>query len=285
MSNNLPDVSYRTQVFYQSGFWTKPPGITMIHIIVIGAGGGGGSGLSTALGVIASGGGGGGGGANIRYMIPADLVHDSLRVTVGVGGNGGIPPFNGANGGATIVQGYYRNDASGNYVIARVLGGSGGNAAGAGGVGGGGSTEQEAPYSKFSVAAGQVGPTGTAGGSGAIGTNFIYGTTSLQPSTSGAGGGGKNTSNVGFSGGSIVGAGIVLTIDGGAAEGGNGQNGSSSITPFYQLGGSGGGGSGTGTGGNGGNGAIGCGGGGGGAGITGGLGGRGGDGLVIINCW
>jgi hypothetical protein len=42
---HLADNSYRTQVFYQSGFWVKPRGVTIAHIVVIGAGGGGGSGF------------------------------------------------------------------------------------------------------------------------------------------------------------------------------------------------------------------------------------------------
>ena len=287
MSNNLPDVSYKTQIFYQNGFWIKPQGITMVYITVIGGGAGGGSGSSSALGVIGTGGGGGGGGANVRVLLPADLVHDSLRITVGLGGGGGtVPAGNGLNGGTTLVQGYYRNDSTGNYIVARALGGNGGISAGTGGSGGGVNAETDAPYIKLSTSFGQAGPSSVSNPTGGVaGPSITYGTTSAQPTTGGACGGGKNTSNVGFSGGSVFGAGIVSTIDGGAAEGGNGQNGSTSIAPFYQLGGSGGGGSGTGTGGTGGNGAIGCGGGGGGAGVTGGPGGAGGNGIVIINCW
>ena len=59
MTYNLPDNSYRTQIFYQSGFWTKPSGISMVYITLISAGGGGGGGQTSASGAAGTGGGGG----------------------------------------------------------------------------------------------------------------------------------------------------------------------------------------------------------------------------------
>ena len=101
----------------------------------------------------------------------------------------------------------------------------------------------------------------------------------------GTGGGGKTTTNVNFSGGSIIGVSFVPTLLGGVTGNVDGSNGLFSLNPFYSLGGTGGAGLDGGTGGRGGNGAPGSGGGGGGGGNTGGAGGRGGDALVIITCW
>jgi hypothetical protein len=55
MTYNLPDTSFRTQVFYQNGNWIKPQGITMVYVTLIGGGGGGGGGQSTASGVAGNG--------------------------------------------------------------------------------------------------------------------------------------------------------------------------------------------------------------------------------------
>jgi len=287
MTNNLPDNSYKTQIFYQSGTWVKPMGISMIYITAIGGGGGGGGGQTSASGAAGTGGGGGGGGVIMTNMIISDLSWDALRITVGIGGSGGGANTDGTTGGDSIIQPSYRNDATGTLIIVRALGARGGTAGSGGGTAGPGGvvpTSLQSPYSLVSLNQKTTGPNGTAGVSAAAGTSYTYGTTSATPTTGGAAGGGKNTSNVGFSGGSIVGAGFVTRINGGAVNS-NGENGSSSITPFYQLGGTGGGGNGSGTGGTGGNGSYGSGGGGGGAGTTGGTGGKGGDGIVIINCW
>src|SRR6266568_4685992 len=51
--------------------WKKPRGITMMHIVCIGAGGGGGGGVTGAVGVSKAGGGGGGSGALSILLIPA----------------------------------------------------------------------------------------------------------------------------------------------------------------------------------------------------------------------
>lgn len=289
MTYNLPDTSYRTQIFYNNGFWVKPQGITMIYITCISGGGGGGGGQTSALGVAGTGGGGGGVGQIFRVLISADVIDDGLRVTVGLGGNGGAAASNGLAGGQSRVERYNTSGPSPAVtVIAISFGGGGGTSGTGGGTGASGSvgpTSSSAQVANLSVFASLTSTNAANGGNATFGASITYGVTSLYPLSSGAGGGGKNTSNVGFSGGSIVGSGVVSTIDGGAAEGGNGQDGFSSLQPFIQTGASGGAGNGTATGGIGGNGQMGCGGGGGGAGITGGAGGRGGNGMVIINCW
>ena len=68
---DITDNSYKTQVFYQSGTWVKPRGITMVSFFVVGAGGGGGRGANLATNLGNYGGGGGGGGAVSRLLIPA----------------------------------------------------------------------------------------------------------------------------------------------------------------------------------------------------------------------
>ena len=285
MTYNLPDTSYRTQVFYQSGQWIKPQGITMIYITAIGAGSGGGGGVSAALGVSALGGGGGGTGCITRLMIPADLVQDTLKVTVGLGGAGAAAGGTGVAGGNTTVDGI---PSSLSTLVFSNGAGTGGSPGGGGGGGGSAMTLQGGNLAGVGVFVSSGGGSGGAG-SNPILANVTYGTlpiTGPLPITAGAGGGYKDASNNSFSGGTIIGAGIVPTFSGGTAGGGNGIDCQiSTLSPLIQIGGSGGGGNANGTGGRGGDGGIGCGGGGGGGGITGGAGGKGGNGLVIINCW
>ena len=103
---DLPNTSYKTQVFYSSGTWVKPRGISIIEIVAIGAGGGGGGGLSKTSTLVGAGGGGGGSGAISKLIIPAIFVTDSLVVRVGVGGSGGAGGNGTAgNAGATGVVG------------------------------------------------------------------------------------------------------------------------------------------------------------------------------------
>ena len=100
------------QIFYGTGqtwqTWTKPRGVSMIHILAIGAGGGGGSGGATIN--LARGGGAGGASAGIvNIMGPVWLLPDNLFIQPGVGGAGGISAgaqtgVAGAAGGRTFVS-------------------------------------------------------------------------------------------------------------------------------------------------------------------------------------
>jgi len=282
MTYNLPDTSFRTQVFYQSGNWIKPQGITMVYVTLIGGGGGGAGGQSTESGVAGNGGGGGGTGAISRAMISADLLEDRLIVTVGRGGTGGVPNGDGAVGSESRVDGIVA-------FLSTIMtaGGSStqGLASGTGGSGGQATTVQTANLASMGIFISNAG--GTGGSSGV--PNITYGALPLAGPlsiTPGCGGGTKTVSNTSTDGGSIIGAGVVPNFSGGTSEGTNGISSQiNSLSPLIFLGGTGGGGNGNGTGGNGGDGGIGSGGGGGGAGITGGRGGNGGNGLVIINCW
>ena len=113
------------QVFTSSGTWTKPTGIKLVKVYVIGGGGAGGGGAS---GPEAASGGGAGGGA--MEVIDVSSV-SSVTVTVGAGGSGNSGAA-GGNGGTS---------SFGSYCSA--TGGTGGvhdnkNALTAGGAGSGG---------------------------------------------------------------------------------------------------------------------------------------------------
>jgi len=282
---NLPTNDFKNQVFYNTSVttWTKPQGISMVYILAIGAGGGGGLGGNSG-GINTIGGGGGGSGGMSRLIIPASIIPEYLNITVGLGGRGGINTTdrNGLAGGTTIVQLPKGSGVAANYVLVALGGGGGTNGVqtGAAGAAAGLAGSTNMTYSTLGIFTSIGGQAGSAGGNTTNGSNVTF--ASLIPISGGAGGGGASTTTP-FSGGSIVGSGIVPTLSGGIA-GANGQNGFSLFRPFYQTGGSGGGGTVSASGGGAaGNGSIGCGGGGGGAGY--GLGGRGGDGLVIISCW
>ena len=258
-----------TQVFYNSGYWNKPRGVHMAHIIAIG-GGGGGNGGSSSPGATGTGGQGGSCGAIIRLTIPLIFVTDQLRITIGAGGAGGNAGGIGTSGGATLID-----CARGSNVRSTLLADT--------------SQTNALGWNYGSVAQSIYSSVlnGGLGGNGAAAASFIFGTTSNLPLLSGMGGGGHSSGGANFSGGSILTSGFVPQIDGGqpGVDNGRGNDGFFSLTPFSSTGGSGGASNAAGTGGVGGNGAIGSGGGGGGSGTTGGAGGRGGNGLVIITCW
>jgi hypothetical protein len=291
---NNADIDYKTQVFYSSGNWIKPMGITMVSITAIGAGGGGGGGTTAAVTAARSGGGSGGSGAITILIIPEMFITDSLDIKIGIGGNGGVSSGGaGTNGGNTYVD----MVTKGNGGLATVPGGvgytslivaSGGTASPgtSNGTGGPIAVISDALYSSMGIWFAGSGAAGVVAGA-----SVTYGSTGI-PLVGGAGGGGMAANITAASdGGTITGQAEFIPSNIGGLAGARGNNGIFNLKPFFSLGGSGGGGGGTtpNSGGNGGNGAPGCGGGGGGGGTTptgvGGTGGRGGDGLVIINCW
>jgi hypothetical protein len=276
------------QFIYNSSNWQKPRGITMVHIIAIGAGGGGGGGHTAATGSAKSGGGGGASGGVSRLYIPANLCPENLKITIGNGGNGGAASSNGTVGGATIIEPFRTIGTSATYLLIANGGGAGGGgnavARGIAGTGGIIATTTSANYSNegvLSLSAGQDGDIGGAA-AGTVGVSQDL-STQTSPFSGGAGGGGAGTSN--NNGGNQTGFADIVTVPGGTVTIPNGGDGFFRLNPFYSTGGAGGYGNNVGSGGNGGNGALCCGGGGGGAGTTGGRGGNGGNGLVIITCW
>lgn len=276
--------------------WTKPQGISFVHIIAIGAGGGGGNGATGASGTNRNGGGGGGPGAVVAGLFPSYLIPDSLIIKVGEGGNSTT------TAGNTIIGfniGLGRGSAVSNSIstsLIRAAGGSGGVTGGAGGASGVNSTHGNnnapdinsllVPTFSFTktLTPGDSGGTGGVASTLTAGANIVSSFTTSVFVTGGAGGGAVNSSNVEKQGGTVTATGL-LVANGGAGTGTPGEDGEFQWKPLSFCGGGGGGANSTGTGGKGGDGAYGCGGGGGGGGVTGGAGGRGGDGLVIINCW
>jgi len=294
---DIANTDYRTQIFYTSGTWRKPPGISMVFIGCVGAGGGGGGGFTRVSNQTGGAGGGGASGAIYNVIISAALIPDELFITVGEGGQGGVTQSGGTSGGVTYVEAY--KDGGANFVIARATGGgAGGGSASSGGAGTAGTNAVSAAanqkLSTTGVFTSIAGQSGTAGAPGGNATAVTYGSGTLL--CGGAGAGGSSNTNTAGTGGAITGvATFIPTIAGGRPGGSNGNVGMQRITvdTFVSMGGSGGGGNGntsvnSGNGGNGGNGNIGSGGGGGGTGTStgvGGAGGNGGNGMVIIVCY
>ena len=302
---HLSDASYRTQVFYSSGTWVKPKGISMVQITVAGAGGGGGGGCCKGTTLLGCGGGGGASGGLSRITIPAVFLTEELIVNVGIGGSGGTAGNTsvtggtaGGTGGNTTVD---MSNGSGTAptLLAFASGGGGGGggitigAAGTAGASTAAPNSQQFLYAALGNSTTINQQPGTAGGTNlnagiltylAIGNPFCGGT--------GGGGSGSGANNSPGSGGNIIGAGFGRSI---AASGANtrGTDGYFLLSPFVSYGGTGGGSSSNAVpylGYAGGNGNVGSGGGGGGTGInlssgSGGAGGKGGDGMVVINCW
>lgn len=274
--------------------WFKPRGVSMLHILCIGAGGNGGAGAVGAAST-AAGGGGGASGAQASLVVPAIFLPDALYLSVSPGA-----------GFSTNISIY----PSAVDLSALVLGcASGGNAnAASAGTGGGGGGAAAVPaigsmrlagLGFYTLLAGQAGITG---GAAIAGAALTIPTTGLLV-TGGTGGGGVgNGTSTGFAGGAFTVVGTFPPQRGGIPPGsqtvpaGDGSNGYDWVIPGlgYSYGGTGGastGGAATGAGlkaGMGGAGGVGCGGGGGGGGFTGstqGLGGRGGPGQIIITAW
>lgn len=326
-----PQFKGDVQIFFPTGVantqwqtWTKPRGVSMVYMIAISGGGGGGGGFTRASNATGGGGGSGSCSGMATLMIPAIFLPDSLKISVGQGGQGGTPAINGNAGFAgvnsyiTLGAGVTAGVTIPNVILASGINAPGGGGAGTGAAGGPAGTVPTVatiasvgpmgklgfwPNTGTAANNGYVGLQGIIGGvqTGAVGGNITAGW-NVIPFTPGASGAGINTpAQVGFTGGSISLQAAVDFADGtftpasnfragGIAgtlgvPGGNGNNGIKSLKPFFNTGGTGGGSCDNAAGGNGGDGGIGCGGGGGGAGTTGGRGGNGGPGMVAIICW
>ena len=314
-SFNQFDSDKNTFLFYNQGTvsvrtvpFIKPPGISFVHILAVGGGGGGGAGASWTSSTLRYGGGGGGGSSVTVGLFPANLLPDTLYVSVGQGGAGASvgsasTPGAGNNGVAGKDSTVYLVNqpalSSTGGILLEAFGGDGGNGGSRNALGAGGGATVAATLASM-PAAGIGTFTATDGPAGADGTSSTPADSASPYTTSfvsGGGGGGRITSgNVSGSGGSSGAtiSGILNTpvISGGSSTN-NGQNGIVLFKPHFVSLGGGGGGSGTtivGNAGNGGNGGIGSGGGGGGAGVktaTGdawnaGFGGDGGDGGIVF---
>lgn len=273
--------------------WTKPRGVNMVSMVLIGSGAGGGGG--TTIGPTFSGGGGGGGGSSgiSHYMFPAWMLPDRLYVLCNSGGVGGAAGVGGTAGSLSYVS-VYPLTFAGSWVgvsgAAVAIGGNPGTSGvgGAGGTAGTVAVTSSAPLGQMALTQAFIaGNAGTSGGISAAGTDYTISTGC--PILGGAGGAGKTSTTPAAGGGYPAVASTLLSAVPGGPIGVDGCSGFIHANGRYYYGGTGGGSSITTTGGAGGNGTSwGSGGGGGGAGSTPGTGGRGGDGgpgLVVISCW
>jgi hypothetical protein len=159
--------------------------------------------------------GGGASGGITRLIIPEMFITDSLKINIGVGGNGGAAGGgNGVSGGSTYVD----NQVNGNgdiYTFVIVASGGTGAVGATGGVGATAANVSQALYSTL----GQwfaLGGQGGGNGLTTVGTSIVYGATIGLPYTSGAGGGGMAAAGTTpTNGGGITGAGFVSTNPGG----------------------------------------------------------------------
>jgi hypothetical protein len=278
--------------FNRHTVWTKPPGISFIHIICVGGASGGGGAPIRNAGASVGGGGGGASGTITSTFLPAYLVPDTLYISVGPGGNGGAggPSTVAAAGNPgfpswvsfwpepniSFVPGYTLCFANQAFI------GGGAGALGALGTGGTAPAAVSATSLRYSQVGlrnylpGQVGANGGAGAGGSI--------TALYRTTGGAGGGGNNASGVVGVGGSVSAAGEYINPIASSPSGSDGPR-IQDLIKFIAAGGTGGSGAVSISGSRGGAGGFGSGGGGGSVGAGGGgAGGDGGTGLVIITC-
>lgn len=155
--------------------WTKRPNLRLLKVICLGAGGGGGSGMSkgnSGVFLNARGGTGGGGGGLSYAQFFAEELSNSVPITVGAGGAGGLS-----------VQGTLNNGAIGN---------SGSN---------GGNTFFGSPPLVLGEGGrgGRPGSSSTAFGSGVMSANYGGGVNNVPSypfSFGGSWGGGENNSSV-----------------------------------------------------------------------------------------
>lgn len=300
---NITDNAINNQIFLPKGVadfqvWNKPTNAKFVSIFCLGSGGGGGGGMVGTAVTARRGGGGGGSGAFSLGTFTASQLPDTLFLSVGLGGIGGLGLAVASNGGAgalSFVSVRPDNTALNLLLVSGAVAATGGNSGGNSGTAGVGSTAWAGSVlNSLGLVTAQA---GTSGGAGAI----SVAATSITPTTIVCGGpsGGNTSTAAAFAGGDVIGSGFLNIVPGGAlgalaAAGGNGSDGflpnlslTSKNTPTFFTAGSGGGASVSGQGGNGGAGSYGCGGAGGGVGFTAlaGAGGRGGDGLIIITAW
>lgn len=263
--------------------WNKPTGAAFVRVICVGGGGGGSSGAKGTSSVLS--GSGGSWGYLSEGLFVADVLPNSVTVTVGGGGAGGAAQSTNSganNNGSDGNETWFGASTSDRYVAA--AGGKKGTTVG------GGSTARGGVF---------VGDTGTVGANGQVGVGVAPAGFHQYLGAGGSGGGidsGGTAQQGGIGGIPYILFGTTAPAVGGAntgTAGGAGTSGSlSNVTHvIFGSGGAGGGGSTTAgvNGGDGGKGATGCGGGGGGSGKNStnnsGKGGDGGDGICVVISW
>ena len=241
-----------TRIFNASGVDTKPLGTIRCTVELLGAGAGGR--LPFGVGLGGGHGGGGGGIVNLEYegqtfdnlpdtisvAVPAGGVGGTVRsIYLAHGGNGGIPTFNGDDGGLTPALAYrifetpflLRTPAGGGPDGGDQFGEDGGiDSGGAGGF----TTESFVASIEMTGGSGDVGNGGTGGITGTTrdGTNNL--------DNGGGGGGSAAPGGDGGNGGNSVSGGFAESGDDGVLGGGGGGGGDSNTAVGQGRGGDGG---------------------------------------------
>ncbi len=187
LGQNPGDFDYA--VFDANGTFVVPVGVSKVMIEVWGGGGGGGAGGDVANNQYVGGNGGGGAGGGYGKEVVHVTPHEVLNVTVGLGGQGGIPTSgqNGGGGGNGGSSSVWINGFS--FVAANGGGGGGGGFAGSltNGVPGHGGTSN----AKMNAPGGGGFPGSAGGGAGGGGASISAWEDSINtPGGGGCGGAG-----------------------------------------------------------------------------------------------
>ncbi len=220
------------ETFTTTGTFAKPTGARLIGVFGVGSGAGGGSGRRGAAGTTRGGGNNGSGGRYVAAWLPADMVPDTVTVTVGAGGAGGAAAGSDNTNGASGTAGTATTFGS----LVRAPAGIGGAGGGVGTTGGGGasSTSFDAGDggSGANIDSGNGTDDGNPGGTGAAFRGTVpTGGTEASGSTAAVAGGNVDVGEVAGGGGGGGGAsnGSARAGAAGGRYGGGGGGGAASV--------------------------------------------------------
>jgi hypothetical protein len=204
---DLPDTKESRQWLYTGAgtnstqefqVWNKPPGVSFVYIVAVGAGGSGGCPTAFSSGVARNGGGGGGSGGMSTLLLSNWACPDTLYIFCGRGGTPvSTPATNGVQGNNTYVN--YVPRFNSYYTLLLALGGGAGQTAGTGGAGGPVPAVTQLTQGQFGVrqtSAGQAGLNGNQNASLAVSQIYrISGGTPGAGNSAGNATGGGNAVN------------------------------------------------------------------------------------------